>query len=260
MNINKIICTGRRRGRLRNVSEEMKVCQLRLAVDGMGRGRELGDVNVAVFGRGCQACASSPRRGLGWVGVDGRLEFGQWETEGGEKRHDYSAGRQRRVPHRPETRLGPGAVNWPATAGRPSPRERMRPAPDGWGTQLLKSSRGVRRSSGSANTSTPDLARRTVPAPASTATAWISTIRERDIWLWPSLTSDSAGVETISLRATGERRALETIGYNRSTREVAGWSQNRIARESGALRLAGSPTGHLQWRRRVRRTGSGSDR
>jgi single-stranded DNA-binding protein len=27
----------------------------------------------------------------GWlVAVDGRLEYGEWETEGGEKRHDYS--------------------------------------------------------------------------------------------------------------------------------------------------------------------------
>ena len=39
MNINKIICTGRltKDPELRQVSEEMKVCQLRLAVDGMGR-------------------------------------------------------------------------------------------------------------------------------------------------------------------------------------------------------------------------------
>jgi len=24
------------------------------------------------------------------VAVDGRLEYGEWETDGGEKRHDYS--------------------------------------------------------------------------------------------------------------------------------------------------------------------------
>ena len=50
MNINKIICTGRltKDPELRTVSEEMKVCQLRLAVDGMGRGREVGYVDVAV--------------------------------------------------------------------------------------------------------------------------------------------------------------------------------------------------------------------
>jgi single-strand DNA-binding protein len=91
MNINKIICTGRltKDPELRNISEEMKVCQLRLAVDGMGRGREVGYVNVAVFGKAGEACAEYLAKG--WlVAVDGRLEYGEWETDGGEKRHDYS--------------------------------------------------------------------------------------------------------------------------------------------------------------------------
>ncbi len=91
MNINKIICTGRltKDPELRQVSEETKVCQLRLAVDGMGRGREVGYVNVAVFGAGGEAAAKVLAKG--WlVAVDGRLEYGEWETEGGEKRHDYS--------------------------------------------------------------------------------------------------------------------------------------------------------------------------
>ena len=91
MNINKIICTGRltKDPELREVSEETKVCQLRLAVDGMGRGREVGYVNVAVFGAGGEAAAKVLAKG--WlVAVDGRLEYGEWETEGGEKRHDYS--------------------------------------------------------------------------------------------------------------------------------------------------------------------------
>jgi single-strand DNA-binding protein len=91
MNINKIICTGRltKDPELRTVSEEMKVCQLRLAVDGMGRGREVGYVNVAVFGKAGEAAKQYLSKG--WlVAVDGRLEYGEWETEGGEKRHDYS--------------------------------------------------------------------------------------------------------------------------------------------------------------------------
>ncbi|HEX3509829.1 MAG TPA: single-stranded DNA-binding protein [Solirubrobacteraceae bacterium] len=91
MNINKIICTGRltKDPELRELSEETKVCQLRLAVDGMGRGREVGYVNVAVFGAGGEAAAKVLKKG--WmVAVDGRLEYGEWETEGGEKRHDYS--------------------------------------------------------------------------------------------------------------------------------------------------------------------------
>jgi single-strand DNA-binding protein len=90
MNINKIICTGRltKDPELRSVSEEMKVCQLRLAVDGMGRGREVGFINVSVFGKSGEAAAEY--LGKGWlVAVDGRLEYGEWETDGGEKRHDY---------------------------------------------------------------------------------------------------------------------------------------------------------------------------
>jgi len=59
MNINKIVCTGRltKDPELRRVSEEMSVCQLRLAVDQMGRGREVGFINVSVFGKAAEACA-----------------------------------------------------------------------------------------------------------------------------------------------------------------------------------------------------------
>ena len=53
MNINKLICTGRltKDPELRAISEDMNVCQLRLAVDGMGRGREVGYIKVSVFGK-----------------------------------------------------------------------------------------------------------------------------------------------------------------------------------------------------------------
>src|SRR5271166_3131665 len=91
MNINKLICTGRltKDPVLRDISEEMKVCELRLAVDGMGRGREVGFINVSVFGKAGEAAAEYLAKG--WlVAVDGRLEFGQWEADRGEKRHDYS--------------------------------------------------------------------------------------------------------------------------------------------------------------------------
>jgi single-strand DNA-binding protein len=93
MSINKVICTGRLTKDpelVGEVSEETKVCQLRLAVDGMGRGREIGYVNVAVFGKAGEAAAAK-HLAKGWLlAVDGRLEYGEWETEGGEKRHDCS--------------------------------------------------------------------------------------------------------------------------------------------------------------------------
>jgi len=90
MNINKCICTGRltKDPELRSISEDMKVCELRLAVDGMGRGREVGFINVSVFGKAGEAAAEYLAKG--WlVAVDGRLEYGEWDSDG-TKRHDYS--------------------------------------------------------------------------------------------------------------------------------------------------------------------------
>jgi len=90
MNINKYICTGRltKDPELRRVSEELSVCQLRLAVDGMGRGREVGYINVSVFGKAGEAAAEYLLKG--WlVAVDGRLEYGEWDSDG-TKRHDYA--------------------------------------------------------------------------------------------------------------------------------------------------------------------------
>ena len=90
MNINKVIITGNltKDPELRQVSEEMRVCQLRLAVDGMGRGCEVGYINVSVFGKAGKAAAGYLGKGS-LVAVDGRLEYGEWEVEGA-KRHDYS--------------------------------------------------------------------------------------------------------------------------------------------------------------------------
>jgi single-strand DNA-binding protein len=90
MNINKTICTGRltKDPELKTLSSGTNVCQLRLAVDGMGRGREVGYINVSVFGNSAEAAAKYLTKG--WlVAVDGRLEYGEWDSDG-TKRHDYS--------------------------------------------------------------------------------------------------------------------------------------------------------------------------
>ena len=66
------------------------VCRLRLAVDGMGRGGrdEVGYVNVSAFGNPGEAAARVLTKG--WlVAIDGRLQYGEWETDDGAKRHDY---------------------------------------------------------------------------------------------------------------------------------------------------------------------------
>ncbi len=54
----------------------------------MGRGREVGYINVSVFGSGGEAAAKYVSKG--WlVAVDGRLEYGEWESDGA-TRHDYT--------------------------------------------------------------------------------------------------------------------------------------------------------------------------
>lgn len=91
MNINKYICTGRltRDPELRDLSSGKSVCDLRVAVQGMGRGGEVGFIGVSVFGKPGEACAQFLRKGSP-VAVDGRLEFSEWQTDGGEKRHDFA--------------------------------------------------------------------------------------------------------------------------------------------------------------------------
>jgi len=45
----------------------------------MGRGREVGFINVSVFGKAGEAAAQYLAKG--WlVAVDGRLEYGEWES------------------------------------------------------------------------------------------------------------------------------------------------------------------------------------
>lgn len=91
MSINRYICIGNltRDPQLRNLSSGKSVCELRLAVDGMGRGGEVGFINVSVYDKPGEAAAQYLSKG--WqVAVDGRLEFSEWETGAGEKRHDYA--------------------------------------------------------------------------------------------------------------------------------------------------------------------------
>jgi single-strand DNA-binding protein len=91
MSINKYIGIGHltKDPELRELSSGKSVCELRIAVDGMGRGGEVGYINVSVYGKPGDAAAQYLTKGR-QVAVEGRLEFGQWETDAGEKRHDYA--------------------------------------------------------------------------------------------------------------------------------------------------------------------------
>ncbi len=74
---------------LRELSSGKSVCELRLAIDGMARGGEVGFINVSVYGKPGEAAAQYLTKGR-QVAVEGRLEYAQWESDAGEKRHDYS--------------------------------------------------------------------------------------------------------------------------------------------------------------------------
>ena len=100
MNINKIICTGRltKDPELKALPSGTNVCELRLAVDGMGRAREVGYVNVGVFGNSAEAAAKLPHQGLA---RRSRRPFGIRRV--GQRRNQtprLHGGGQRRVPHR----------------------------------------------------------------------------------------------------------------------------------------------------------------
>ena len=91
--MNNITITGRltRDPELRTLPSGTPVASLRLAVEGMGRGGrdEVGYVNVSDIRQAGEAAARVLSKG--WlVAVDGRLQYGEWETEDGSKRHDYT--------------------------------------------------------------------------------------------------------------------------------------------------------------------------
>ena len=91
MNVNNYVCTGRltKDPELRELPSGTSVCQMRLAVDRMGRGQQVGYINVNVYGASGEAAAEHLTRG--WlVAFTGRLEFSEWDGTDG-KRHDYTA-------------------------------------------------------------------------------------------------------------------------------------------------------------------------
>jgi len=90
MSVNRYLCTGNltKDPELRELPSGASVCELRVAVDGMGRGYEPGFITVSVFGKPGEAAAELLAKGS-LVAIDGRLEFSEWEADGA-TRHDYS--------------------------------------------------------------------------------------------------------------------------------------------------------------------------
>ncbi len=89
--MNTISLTGRltRDPELRSTGDGSSVCKLRLAVDRMGRGNDVGYIDAATFGKQAEACAKVLRQG--WlVAVAGRLEYGEWTGQDGAKRSAHT--------------------------------------------------------------------------------------------------------------------------------------------------------------------------
>jgi len=91
MSVNRFICTGNltKDPVVRELPSGSSVCELRVAVDGMGGLEEPGFITVSVFDKPGEAAAQYLSKG--WlVAVDGRLQFSQWETKENDTRHEYT--------------------------------------------------------------------------------------------------------------------------------------------------------------------------
>lgn len=88
--MNSIEITGRLTGQpeLTALPDGTPVCKVRLAVNGMGRGHDVGYVDVTEFGAAGAAAARELSKG--WlVAVSGRLKYREWDSKGVYRRREY---------------------------------------------------------------------------------------------------------------------------------------------------------------------------
>jgi len=92
--INRVVLLGRltRDPELRSTSSGTSVCRMRVACNSGWRDKETGEFSerpnffdVSVFGASGEACARFLTKGRP-IAVDGRLDWHEWETPGGEHR------------------------------------------------------------------------------------------------------------------------------------------------------------------------------
>ena len=86
--MNSYQATGRltRDPELRSLPSGDSVCEMRLAIDGMGRGgrNEVGYLDVSTYGKPGEAAADVLSKG--WlVAFDGRLEYHEWDGDHGKR-------------------------------------------------------------------------------------------------------------------------------------------------------------------------------
>jgi len=74
---------------LRSLPDGKSVCDMRIAVDRMGRGNETGYIDVSVFGASAEAQATHLAKGREVV-VAGDLRFNEYTTSDGSKRSEIT--------------------------------------------------------------------------------------------------------------------------------------------------------------------------
>jgi single-strand DNA-binding protein len=85
--MNQVQVTGRlvRDPETRQLPDGRPVCTVRLAVEGMGRGNDVGYVDVTAFGPAAAAAARTLTKG--WlVAANGRMDYREWDARNGERR------------------------------------------------------------------------------------------------------------------------------------------------------------------------------
>ena len=89
--MNSYTATGRltRDPELRQLTSGTSVCQMRVAIDRMGRNGQTGYINVASFGKAGEAAAEYLSKGSP-VAVSGRLEYQEWKAQDGSARSGYT--------------------------------------------------------------------------------------------------------------------------------------------------------------------------
>jgi single-strand DNA-binding protein len=94
MSINRVVLTGNltRDPEIAATGNGVTVCRLGLAVNGRRKNNSTGEweekpnfFRVTVFGRQADNCIQYLKKGRA-VGIDGRLEWSQWEAQDGQKR------------------------------------------------------------------------------------------------------------------------------------------------------------------------------
>ena len=235
----------------RAAQRQHPVCRLRLAVDGMGRGGrdEAGYINVTAFGNAGEAAARVLIKG--WlVAVDGRLQYGEWETDDGTRRHDYE------IVGNVEFLAAPAAPRTaPATRPRPNAaggarRRLTRRLLTTWGrAPHARDPRPSRPAHEQANRQPEPQPRRT-PPPVTPAAGLPRTPR--------SCASSSASCSSCSAANAAARSstcATATPGDRRSCATAGTTPASRPRPPATSSPSASSPTPTSAWRPRQHRDG-----